>query len=287
MSATDIQYLDSSWNPITGCLPGLPCWDRCWARRMAKRLAGRCGYDASDPFRLTFHPDRLADPLKWRKPRRIGVSFMGDIGLAPDEWLKKVLAVMSMCGQHTFFVLTKRPNQMATFFERVNLSECQATLVASKDWWQARPDMTNKGRSRIRDASCINGTHGKSVGDGNYWPLPNVLIGTSVENQKAADVRIPALLRCPGRLWLSVEPLIEKVELHTWPSSIEWVAVGPETGPGRRPCDSEWVRGIIDQTKAAGAPVFVKAIDRGDKVIAVPELFPGWANLRELPAMRD
>lgn len=106
------------------------------------------------------------------------------------------------------------------------------------------------------------------------WPLPNVWLGVSVEDQAAADERIPKLLATPAAVrFLSCEPLIEEVDLRTdflretgvdWPwgsrstDHIGWVIVGGESGPGARPCDLAWIRGIVGQCKAAGVPVFVK-----------------------------
>ncbi len=106
------------------------------------------------------------------------------------------------------------------------------------------------------------------------WPLPNVWLGVSVEDQEAADERIPHLLATPAAVrFLSCEPLIEEVDLRTdflretgvdWPwgsrstDHIGWVIVGGESGPGARPCDLAWIRGIVGQCKAAGVPVFVK-----------------------------
>jgi len=255
MSATKIQYLDATWNPITGCVPGLPCWDRCWARRMSKRLAGRFGYDAKEPFRPTFHRDRLDDPLHWNKPRNIGVSFMGDIALAPPEWIDQVFAAMHLASWNTFFILTKRPELLVPYLN----------------------DPSTVGR--VAEAQFKLFAHAATGPSDLVWPLPNVLIGTSVENQDAADERIPQLLKCPGRLWLSVEPLIGRTDFRhflmdgetAWindhngrrPRStygIGWVAVGPETGPQHRPCDLENVRRVVEQCHAAGAPCFVKQL---------------------------
>ena len=94
-------------------------------------------------------------------------------------------------------------------------------------------------------------------------PPANLWIGVSVEDQARADERIPTLLKIPAALrWLSVEPLLEPVDLTPWLGSggIGWVVVGGESGKGARPCDLAWVRSIRDQCKAAGVPVFVKQL---------------------------
>jgi protein gp37 len=169
---------------------------------MSKRLAGRCGYDGADPFRLTFHEDRLTDPLKWKKPRRIGVSFMGDIGLAPRRWLDKVFAVMALAKQHMFFVLTKRPELLEKYLDR---PETDHRLIDDT--------FHNVGREMSWVLGAVAPGQLSAEAHGLAWPLPNVLIGTSIEDQAAADERIPALLRCPGRRWMSVEPLLGPIQL--------------------------------------------------------------------------
>lgn len=105
------------------------------------------------------------------------------------------------------------------------------------------------------------------------WPLPNVWLGVSVENQEAADERIPLLLQTPAAVrFLSCEPLLERVDLNRVPRlshpcapslngrGIGWVIVGGESGPGARPCELAWIRSIVDQCRAAGVPAFVKQL---------------------------
>ena len=117
-----IEYVTKSWNPISGCAPGLPCWDRCWARRMAKRLAGRCGYPPSpDEFTPTVHPKQLTLPLSWKAPQRVAVGFMGDIALQPRDVLADIMTAARMTPRHRYLWLTKRPcrlrNCLAAFDE--------------------------------------------------------------------------------------------------------------------------------------------------------------------------
>jgi len=111
-----IEYADKSWNPITGCLNiekgNCSVGKRCWAYGMSLRLRGRCGYDAANPFKPTFHEDKLEDPLKRKKPTVYDTCFMGDIAFAEKEWLEKVLGVIRKCPQHRFIFLTKAPNKL-------------------------------------------------------------------------------------------------------------------------------------------------------------------------------
>ena len=108
-----IGWATHSWNPIHGCTRGCPY---CFARKMAKRLAamGVDGYDPADPFRPTFHPGRLGEPLKRKKPARIFVCSMGDFcdPAVERDWQREVLNVVSQCERHKFLFLTKRPQDL-------------------------------------------------------------------------------------------------------------------------------------------------------------------------------
>jgi len=109
---TNIEYCDATWNPATGCTPASEGCDNCWARRMATRLRGRAGYPADDPFRPTWHADRVDAPLHWRKPRVIAVGFMGDL-FHEDQYevaSRHVLDIARETPRHTYLLLTKRPH---------------------------------------------------------------------------------------------------------------------------------------------------------------------------------
>lgn len=280
MSAgTKIEWTDATWNPVTGCSKVSPGCKHCYAERMAKRLAGRCGYPADDHFRVTLHPDRLEEPLRWRQPRWVFVCSMSDL-FHPDvpvEFIAEVFDVMACataaCGKrhrheeecwtgpaHTFQILTKRPERM-----RQVLAEELPNYVGHY-WPGDRP-------------LCVSM-------DAGAWPLPNVWIGTSVENQEAADERVPSLLATPAVVrFVSCEPLLGPVDLRPhfpqtdycpahdygdpgYPPAecayckhhpgLDWVIVGGESGPDARPMHPDWVRSIRDQCQAAGVPFFFK-----------------------------
>lgn len=112
---------DMSWNPITGCSPISGGCDHCWAAAMIKRHRDLPGYDHGNPFKVTFHPERLDQPRRWRKPKVVAVNFMSDWCHkdVPNEWRDKVWAVMRDCPQHTFITSTKRPERMAREVERL------------------------------------------------------------------------------------------------------------------------------------------------------------------------
>lgn len=116
MNKSNICWLKATggytWNPVTGCKHGpkeCPVYKDCYARRMAQRLAGRAGYPADEPFRPTFHADRLDEPSKAKKPSRIFVVSMGDLWgeWVPDVWINDTLCACIL--KHTYFFLTKNP----------------------------------------------------------------------------------------------------------------------------------------------------------------------------------
>ncbi len=123
MGKTKIEWCDTVWNPTSGCSPVSEGCENCWARRFSKRLAGRCGYPKDEPFRVTLHPDRLEEPLRWKKPRRVFVVSMADLFHpdVPDWFVFAVWRVMALTPQHTYMLLTKRPQRTKEWFEKLEL----------------------------------------------------------------------------------------------------------------------------------------------------------------------
>ena len=121
MNKTKIEWTDATWNPVTGCTPISEGCANCYARRMAKRLQamGTRGYE--NGFAVTLHPDRLDQPLRWKKPRMIFVCSMGDLFHedVPDGGIDEIFAIMALCPQHVFQVLTKRPERMLEHLQKL------------------------------------------------------------------------------------------------------------------------------------------------------------------------
>ena len=187
---TKIEWTDATWNPVTGCTMVSPGCDHCYAETIAHRFAGTAAYP--DGFAVTLRPERLDQPLRWRRPRRVFVNSMSDLFHkdVPDEYIACIWAVMALAPQHTFQVLTKRHGRMRSlldddgFIQRV-WNEMDGFLPRAK-----HPDESR-------------------------WPLPNVWLGVSVEDQQRADLRIPALLDTPAAVrFLSCEPLLRPVDLN-------------------------------------------------------------------------
>jgi protein gp37 len=186
----------------------------------------------------------------------------------PDEWIDRVFAVMARARHHTFQVLTKRPARMAAYLRAIDADKWQ-------EFWRDRAPY-REGNPKLGVQACEP-----------QWPLPNVWLGTSVEDQATADARIPHLLATPAAVrFVSAEPLLGPVDFyqtsaampnadHPWRNGpilqgIHWLIVGGESGNGARPMHPDWARSLRDQCQAAGVPFFFKqwgewevSLDRG------------------------
>lgn len=278
---TTIEWTEQTWNPTTGCDRISPGCDRCYALTMAKRLKGMGSakyQNDGDPktsgpgFGITMHPRTLTDPLRWRKPGRVFVNSMSDLFHAgvTDEFIARAFAVMALTPQHTYQLLTKRHGRMRS-------------LLGSQEFLRQVDDHREHTRPGCGDFT---------------WPLPNVWLGVSVEDQKWADIRIPALLDTPAAVrFLSCEPLLGPVDLcgpivpgrgrpkltywldgrPGWGPDqtddrgrvfqelavgprIDWAIVGGESGPGARPMDPAWAASIVEQCQHSKVAVFVKQL---------------------------
>lgn len=276
--STNISWAQESWNPVTGCSKVSEGCRNCYAAAMAPRLAAQ-GIEGYTELPWTYpnaganvhlHYDRLSKPLGWRRPRKVFVNSMSDLFhvQVPDEFIDKVFAVMALAPRHTFQVLTKRPERMSAYLED----------STAHDEWEHRIEhvafeiLRERG---IEDYPIIEA------------PLRNVWLGTSVEDQRAANERIPHLLKTPAAVrFLSCEPLLGPVNLRGWlglscnncgsdvsmtmacvicgeppteeSRNISWVIAGGESGPGYRPMDPGWARSLRDQARSAGVAFFYK-----------------------------
>ena len=291
MTTTSIEWTQSddgtpgkTWNPIRGCSRVSAGCERCYAMHIAARFSGPGqpyeGLAKRNPTNWTgdirLVPEKLAEPLTWKKPCRVFVNSMSDLfheGV-PDEFIDRVFGVMAKAYWHTFQVLTKRPERMAEYFSypygRGNAVGRIIGAAKQYPWPGWAMDEVNRGAGW------------------NSFPYPNIWLGTSVENQQAADDRIWHLLNTPAAVrFLSVEPLLALVRLglhrvaipkhrESWPAervSNFWVIVGCESGPGARSMQEDWVRSIRDECVEAGVSFFFKqALDARGHKISLPEL---------------
>lgn len=297
---THIQWTEATWNPLVGCTAVSPGCDHCYAATLAsgrlKRLPLYAGLAKDGVFtgevRLT--PERLADPLKWTKPRRVFVNSMSDLfhDSVPDDFIATVFAVMAATPQHTYQILTKRHGRMRSLLTdecRCGNGHAPSIHFRSKMDWAAT-------RHNPAYVPGLFSTYHTAP-----WPLPNVWVGVSVENQKWADIRIPVLLDTPAAVrWISAEPLLGPIDLRNcagvdalepdWVGGpthgmgcphplLDWVVAGGESGPGARPMHPDWARSLRDQCASAGVAFFLK--QHGDWV-EVDDCGPeGWRARRE------
>lgn len=296
-----IEWTDATWNIITGCTLVDEGCRNCYAAHLIanwpaignhpsrKGLARKnAAGEAKFTGEVRFNEAWLDQPLRWKKPRRIFVCAHGDLfhEAVPDEWIDRVFAVMALAPQHTFQVLTKRPDRAREYLDSpTRWATVLPTEVLSRSTEAARRE---------------------------HWPLPNVWLGTSISDQASADLRIPPLLGAPAAVrFVSAEPLLGPVDLtrvgtkesvrsafpelaarlasHMRPYAIsglqiqalgklhqaityyqtpehmggfevgsryyprlDWVIVGGESGPHARPMHPDWARSLRDQCVAAG-----------------------------------
>ncbi len=254
------------WNPVTGCSKVSQGCKNCYAERIAERFWGERAFTD-----VQCHPERLDQPLRWRKPCRVFVNSMSDLfhEAVPVEFIDQVFAVMAACPQHIFQVLTKRPQRMLDYLRDTSIK----TLGV---WWTTIFECLERPEPPMPKT----------------WPLRNVQLLVSVEDQETADERIPPLLLSPAAVrGISAEPLLGHVDLrkirignswikggfaHDWRvnclrpqtifpedghvhlTGIDWVICGGESGPGARPMHPDWARSLRDQCQAAGVPFFFK-----------------------------
>lgn len=298
---TTISWTSKVWNIVLGCTRDNEECDRCFAMHVAHRGlieehrgltklrpkgASRPGVDWNGVVRLV--PERLLLPFSWRKPRKIFVNSMSDLfhPQVPFEFIAAAFGVMAATPQHTYQILTKRPQRAREFFL----------------WLSSTVEVVKDGDGDVRYCLMQAFKHGvvwERHIDYPTWPLPNVHLGVSAGRQETAS-KIFDLLHCPAAVhWVSIEPMLGPVDLTqiecadqhgpTYvldalrgeihlpptrgvffaPNRLAWVVVGGESGAGARPCDLAWIRDVISQCKRADVPVFCKQVG------ARPIFFPG------------
>lgn len=293
---TGIEWSDATWNPCVGCsrVSGgcTNCYPIPWIhnrlsnnpnakiRMVYEGLTVRHpngNLDWSGEVRLI--PERLEIPLHWKKPRRIFVNSMSDLfhEKLTDTDIASVLVVCALACHHTYQILTKRPARMREFLNRYSLSDCMDMAVESGApipmGREISKSITLAMRSIARDPSTFP----------DYFPMPHIWFGVSVEDQKTAESRIPLLLQTPAVVrFTSYEPALGPVDFTrlrspgvTWLDCLEGrehiglgiasggphlnlVIAGGESGNGARPAHPDWFRSARDQCQAAGVPFFFK-----------------------------
>lgn len=302
---TKIEWADSTWNVLNGCTLVSDGCTNCYAAKMAatrlknhpsRKGLARFNRDGVAKFtgEVRFNEKVLNDPLKWRKPRKIFVCAHGDLfhESVPFELIDRVFVVMALAPQHTFQILTKRPERMRQYLSDEKLHQRIMNEVADIAFSE-----------NINVTLLADTDHEAIAPSGSkvrlyQWPLSNVCLGTSIEDQFTADVRIPYLLKTPAAIrWVSYEPALGAVNFNKVPfqdgdcrhyldiltghaylfseginknpdaiiklvepicPSIDWVVMGGESGPNARPMSADWARNTRDQCEKAGVPFLFK-----------------------------
>jgi protein gp37 len=247
MNKTTIGWTDYTWNTTFGCTHVSAGCKNCYAEALALRF-GHSKHPWTKPYEaenVKVKPEKLKEPFSLRQPGRVFVDSMSDLfhPLVPAEHVAKVFAVMAATPHLTYQILTKRPERMCQLL--VDPTATQAVAEAADelagDWgwchiWGNNPEDFP-------------------------WPLPNVWLGTSVEDNRVA-ARVADLCATPAAVrFVSAEPLIGPVDLVHWlapPAELHWVIAGGESGPNRRPMDLFWLEELARQCAWAGVPIFVK-----------------------------
>lgn len=297
---TKIEWTDATWNPITGCAVVSPGCTNCYAMRLAgtrlRHLSSRAGLTRDSKAgpvwtgETRLNKAELRKPLRWRRPRKIFVCAHGDLFAesVPDDWIDRVFAVMALAPQHTFQVLTKRARRMRDYL-----------ATRAGDWQTVWPDANPPGSlqiSRHEQREIMGGAPWATLQPPSF-PLPNVRLGVSAEDQTRADERIPDLLATPAAVrWVSAEPLLGPIDflgeemngpltngvptaeqvandptgwrvIRYGVSRLDWIVAGGESGAGARPMHPAWARSIRDQCVEAGVPFFFKQVGEWASVL--------------------
>jgi protein gp37 len=255
---TSIKWTDVSWNPVHGCSHVSTGCKHCYAETLSLRRGHtKLPWTARNAAEnVMLKPHKLREPLSkagvWKQPCMVFVNSMSDLfhEQVPFDYIKQVFETMASAPQHTFQVLTKRPERMREWFA-----------------WMIDAD----------DPHCDLWPV--------VWPLVNVWFGVSIENRKwvgRADVlrEVPAAVR-----FISAEPLLGQLdELDL--DGIDWLIAGGESGAGHRPLDLAWVRGLRDACAEAGTAFFVKQLGAARPGTKLEDL-PADLRIREMPVVKS
>lgn len=218
-----IEWTNTTWNPVTGCVRVSPGCDHCYALTFAERFRGVPNHPYEQGFDLKLWPDRLGLPFTWKKPRHIFVNSMSDLFHKdiPDDFILDVFTTMIHANQHIYQVLTKRPSRLIN------------------------TQLTEKITDRIR-----------SITGSSSWPA-HIWLGVSVETA-SYFWRVDALRKVPAFIrFISAEPLLGPLDGLSL-KDIHWLISGGESGPGHRYCDPQWVRNLRDLCRDEGVAFFHK-----------------------------
>lgn len=283
---TTIEWTQETWNPILGCSKISEGCRNCYAINQAYRnwsmaqalpedkrgrlayyegLTEKRGDRVEWTGKVAFVPEALEIPLKRKKPTTYFVNSMSDLfhESVADEWIDQIFAVMTLTPQHTYQVLTKRPQRMLKYFDNLNERRIK---IAHNFVYPTGGFLYSEWRRSPKSACTYS-----------ILPLPNVWLGTSIENQSVWELRSEALYRLHNQGWktfYSCEPLLEDLDLYLRHRPVDWVIAGGESGSGARECHIDWIRSLAQQCQSANVPVFVKQLGSNPTGLLRDGVFP-------------
>jgi protein gp37 len=257
MGKTKIEWATDVWNPVTGCSRVSPGCAHCYALELASRLramgvpryvTARDGGPASGPaFGVTLHEDVVNEPLRWRKPRRVFVNSMSDLfhEEIPDEFIERIWATMTMAHQHTFQILTKRPERAAALVPEFGTPLVNVWLGVSIEnrRYVGRADVLRATPAAVRFISAE--------------PLLGPLVWWEDLEMIAIDGRDYPLHQISGT-YDDRDTYTAQRRHGLDLDGIDWLIVGGESGSQPRPVRHEWIRDLRDYATAAGTAFFFK-----------------------------
>lgn len=233
-----IEWTDATWNPVFGCSKVSAGCQNCYAESYAKRFRATVPFDT-----ITLHPERLDQPTRWKRPRRIFVGSLSDlfhVGI-PNGYRDQVFREMALNSRHTFQVLTKRPDMADAYLDG---------LIGRGGIWPLR----------------------------HVWLGVSVELQNQADKRIPTLLKIPADVR-----FLSVEPMLGPIDGKTIQRGIDWVIVGGESGPNARPMDPDWALALMFACRKAGIPFFMKQLGGWPKKRDTLADFPAELRVREFP----
>lgn len=275
-------YRPASWNPTRGCTRVSEGCRNCYAEVMAARFSkpGQWGHGIAEmrggdhrwTGRVELNEDKLLLPLRWRKPRCIFVNSTSDLfhERLANEAIDKVFAVMALCPQHLFICLTKRSERLQGYH-----SMARSHHVGLEALGCTMAELDRDPRSQVGAGVILQG----DIAHLKIWPLPNVILGVSVEDRPAFQERSAHLAATPAAYrMISAEPLLGDLgdlNLDHW-TRPDWIITGGESGPGARPVHPDWFRQIRNQCQAAGVAYYHKQNGAWAVVLDRDRDDPGW-----------